>query len=277
MDLQCKLITHRNNQPHEQLPVPLYDTDCLGTLDDAVIPAVIEYAELQIAVMSDTGTGVFELPELEDYGLADASQDVQRFAFNRPYTLFSFEHGRERPSAQDVPLIPGYYTVKVHVTATTTKYGYWRVRPKDLSTPEWQTMRADVEQMVKGLARDYTRAARGRVRDQPGKSVAALLDDETTYLLSNEAKIRYAVEALRNNAKYRIDKTYTWIPAGGRGEIDQITMRKVSERPDKQGMLYAPTPLLAVRCGGESLAEVLPDAPGQVVPHTDGVRGGCGG
>jgi len=247
MDLQCSLIIGVYNNRH-RVDLKLYNEDCLLELSDSQIEIIPEYESFDILVTSDdSDTGYFELPELEDYDIQNrtgysGTDDNNKYSFNQHYCIYaySFENKKSSIDLQTVPLTPGYYTVRVIDSEGDVSFAYWYISPKELTTPEWQIMRDDVESMVKGLALDYSRQMRSKVRSIEGKSAPDALDNDTAFLIDHETKIRYAVETLRNEAKYQISKKYLWVVAGSKGEIDQRTIRKIGERPDKGGMFYSP-------------------------------------
>lgn len=247
MDLQCNLEVEFNNQKVRH-QLTLYPEDCLLELADEQIEVIPEYRAFDIMINAgNSNEGYFELPELVDYEIQNREDNVklndgESYNFNQRYCVFAnnWETSKSPTDLQTVPLTPGYYTVRVTLSTGEKLFAYWYVKPKELTTPEWQVMRDDVEQMVKGLALDYSRQMRSNVRNTQGAESRSILDDDTAFLVKKETRIRYAVETLRNEAKYQISKTYSWVPAGTRNEVDQQTIRKIGERPDKRGMLYAP-------------------------------------
>ncbi|KRL02387.1 hypothetical protein FC81_GL000731 [Liquorilactobacillus capillatus DSM 19910] len=217
-------------------------------LSEDQIESVPEYRPFDILITSgDSENGFFELPELEDYEIQNRrdyseSDDVNSYSFNQNYCIYtnSWEDKKSSVDLQTVPLTPGYYTVRVKENNGQTFFAYWYISPKELTTPEWQVMRDDVERMVKGLALDYSKKMRSKVKSIEGAHTMSILDDDTAFLVEQETRIRYAIETLRNEAKYQISKAYSWVSAGLKNEIDQQTIRKIGERPDKRGMLYTP-------------------------------------
>lgn len=247
MALQCSLVVGSGTQETTH-QLKLYREDCLLDLTDDQIESVREYGAFDIVVESDSlDDGFFELPELEDYDIQNQDEFVgadspESYRFNQRYCIYanSWQDKQSEIDLQTVPLTPGYYTVRITMKNGDELFAYWYVEPKELTTPEWEIMRDDVENIVKGLAVDYSRQMRSRVRSIEGSQARSVLDDDTAFLVGQESRIRYAVETLRNEAKYQISKAYTWTPAGSKNEIDQQTIRKIGERPDKRGMLYTP-------------------------------------
>ncbi len=235
MVLQCKLISGIKGT---QI-LNLYPTDCLNKLPDKEIVNIKEYEEFTISISANKNDiGYFELPELEDYKIGD---DGDKFKFNTNYNVFLYNHSSySRDSAQDVPLVPGYYTIHIRMENGEELFGYWNIIPKDVSILEWKIMRKDVEKTIKGLAMDYFTQMRNNVKVIRGDNLKDRLDDDISFIVKYEKRIKYSVERLRNEAKYRISKNYFWVPIGTKNEMDHQTMRKVGERPDKKGKIFSP-------------------------------------
>lgn len=247
MVLQCNLTKKiPRSKDKKTLKLKLYDKDCLLELTENQIESIPEYMPFDILITSDDSEqGFFELPELEDYeiqNLGDYSEsnDVNSYSFNQNYCIYGWNDPKSPIDLQTVPLTPGYYTIRIIEDNGQTLFAYWYISPKELTTPEWQVMRDDVEEMVKGLALNYSKKMRSKIKNVDGIHSKGILNDDTAFLVEQETRIRYAIETLRNEAKYQISKSYSWVPTGSKNEIDQQTIRKIGERPDKRGMLYAP-------------------------------------
>lgn len=249
MDSRCKLFVE-TDRPTSREALHLYTSDELYDLQDEDILAIPEYRSFTLTLeCQDTDQAYFCIPEMDDYDIDDRINNEELsenlvYKPNKEYNMFGFSTSRSSnmrisEKIQTVPLTPGYYTVEVF-SNDDVFYAYWRVITKDLNQEEWRSIRDDVESRVQGLAMDYTTYKRTQVRRLSHGAYKLYLDDDTSYLLNQNSKIRYAVEKLRNEAKFRINKTYNWVPAGSKNEIDQITMRKVGERPDKREQLYSP-------------------------------------
>lgn len=247
MGLQCNLKIRRGGS-QDTCQLKLYKEDCLLELTDDQIVNIPEYRPFDIIVNADiSDEGHFELPELIDYEIQSRDDYIstvtpEYYEFNHKYCIYanSWENQKNSVDLQTVPLTPGYYTIRISLNTDQIFFAYWYITPKELKVPEWKIMRDDVENMVKGLALDYSRQMRTNVRSTDERNTSKSLDDDIAFLLRQEKRIRYAVETLRNEAKYQINKSYSWIPAGVKNEIDQQTIRKIGERPDKRGSLYIP-------------------------------------
>ncbi|MCP9328867.1 MULTISPECIES: nuclease domain-containing protein [Liquorilactobacillus] len=247
MGLQCNLEVGTNGHK-KKCQLKLYSEDCLFELEDNQIEIIPEYKSFNIMIKADNSNiGYFELPELEDYEIQNREEYLESdkretYKFNKSYCIYA-SNRKDKESLinlQTVPLTPGYYTIHITLSSGKQFFAYWYISPKELTTPEWQIMRDDVETMVKGLATDYSRQMPSKIKSIVGADSRSILDDDSAFLVDQETRIRYAIETLRNEAKYKISKTYTWVPAGTKNEIDQQTVRKIGERPDKKGMLYTP-------------------------------------
>ncbi len=239
----CSLILQME-KPDSETVLKLYTSDELETLSDADIVEIREYQAFTILLKSENSDAYFCIPEVDDYDIPqrisnEAISDELIYLPNVRYKIFGFSQGRNPEIIQTVPLTPGYYTIRLY-TNDQWFFAYWRIIPKDLSQEEWQAIRDDVEAKVRGLAMDYTTRKRTQVRRLRGGKFELYLDDDTTFLIAQSSRIRFAVEKLRNEAKFRISKRYSWVPSGSSNDTDQLTIRKIGERPDKQNQLYSP-------------------------------------
>ncbi|WP_193323113.1 nuclease domain-containing protein [Schleiferilactobacillus harbinensis] len=238
----------QNKGQKYEASLKLYSQDVLTSIDQRDILSIPEYSYFDIQMSSSNSDDRFLIPELDDYSVDNrvaTSKSGAQFAYypNIAYILFSgsWNHQIESSKHQDVPLTPGFYTIQV-IHNNKSYFAYWQVVPKDLNDEEWKLMRRDVEDKVRGLALEYSVHKRNVVRAlELGQVGDNYLDDDTAFLLSQQSEIQFAVEQLRNEAKFRISKSYSWKPSGMKAEIDQTTMRMIVDRPDKKGSLYSPT------------------------------------
>jgi hypothetical protein len=226
------------------VPLIEYETDCLDELEASDICQVKEASPLSLTLESDDPTIFFSLPEFDDYRIKGSIEDKDRcdnliYPANQTFHILQYPNDANDQDAQTVPLAPGFYTIRIFCNEHWY-YAYWQVTAQHLNQEEWRTMRAEVENKVKGLSLEYAAQKRSHLRHLRDGSVSLYFDDDAEFLNREQSNIRLAVEKLRKDAKFQIKKEYSWVPAGSRAEIDHQTIRMIGERPDKRGQLYSP-------------------------------------
>ena len=236
MDSQSKLILFNCNEDYE---LKLYTEDNLKNLDTDDIIQIREFSELRL-LLNSNDSDYFEMPEMDDYFIPNriltGNNDHYKYQANDYFVLFSL---RKTEEAQVVPLVPGLYTIKSSIEKTIY-YSYFYVVPKDLSIPDWQTMKNELESAISGLAMDFVRRKNTEsVSDNISADDYSISITKIKLFLQREKEILFIIEKLRKEARYRIGKKYNWNPIGAKNLTDSMTIRKMGERPDKRGMVFS--------------------------------------
>lgn len=236
MDSRSNLILLNNETDHE---LELYDSDDLKNLNLANIIQVYEFSELDLLLEGEDGD-YFEFPEMDDYYIPNRISTVDgghyRYQANTNFSLFSL---RDSEQLQVVPLVPGLYTIKSFIGGGQY-YSYFNVVPKDLSIPDWQKMKDEVESVINGLAVDFFRRRNSEsVSDIIKNDNVSISMTKIKLFLQREKEIRFVIEKLRKESRYKISKSYHWEPIGAKNLTDSLTIQKMGERPDKRGMIYS--------------------------------------
>lgn len=236
MDSRSKLILFNCNTDYE---LKLYTEDNLKNLDPADIIQVREFSELDL-LLESIDSDYFEMPEMDDYFIPNriltGDDGHYKYQANDHFLLFSLRSPEE---AQVVPLVPGLYTIKSFIEKTIY-YSYFYVVPKDLSIPDWQTMKNELESTISGLAIDFVRRKNAEsVSDNIAADDSTISITKIKLFLQREKEILFIIEKLRKEARYKIGKKYNWKPIGAKNLTDSMTIRKMGERPDKRGMVFS--------------------------------------
>lgn len=236
MDSRSKLILLNCKTDHELV---LYTDDNLKKLDPADIIQIPEFSELDLLLESSNGD-YFEMPEMDDYfipnRISPGDDAHYKYQANEHFSLFSL---RDSEKLQVVPLVPGLYTIKSFI-GESSYYSYFYVVPKDLSVPDWQRMKDEVESAISGLAVDFVRRKNSEsVSDNTTEDDFSISITKIKLFLQREKEIRFITEKLRKEARYKIGKKYNWNPIGAKNIIDSSTIRKMGERPDRRGLVFS--------------------------------------
>lgn len=236
MDSQSKLILLNKGYDHE---LSLFSKDDLKKLDPKKIVQVLEFSELDL-LLEAGDDDYFEMPEIDDYFIPNRVEmedgEPYKYPANDNFSLFSYSSSEYQ---QNIPLVPGLYTIK-SIIKKKEYYSYFYVVPKDLTVPDWKQMKDEVESAVSGLAVDF-------YRRRNAESISnEIIDDDSSFsmtkikfLLQREKETRFVIEKMRKEARYKIGKKYTWEPLGAKNLTDSQTIRKMGERPDKRGMVFS--------------------------------------
>lgn len=221
------------------MEMPLYVSDNLEKLSLENIVEVLEFSELFV-LLDSSDTDYFEMPEMDDYYILDRQSPEKdghyKYQAKKKICLFSLNDPNHK---QVVPIVPALYTIKVYLGGVQY-YSYFRIIPKDLTIADWEVMRNEIEETISGLSFDFYR----RKNAQSLSNDLNLNELNTSItkiqlLLQNEKKIRFVIEKLRREAKYKISTQHHWENNGGKNYVDSETIRKMGERPDKKNMVFA--------------------------------------
>lgn len=230
MVLQSKLLLCTAGQ---KIVLEQYENNNLDDLNFDNIISIKEYSKLDITLDSEDNDDYFEIPELDDYYIENREEDYEnnRYMANQKYSIYDY-------NSQNVPLIPGVYTIKT-IKNKKILFSYFLIIPKDLSKPDWELMKQDIENTIRGLAIDFSQKKQIRQEITNIKEDISNFESKVNLFLNKEKELRFVIERLKKEAKYKINKKYHWEPLGAKNYIDSVTIRKMSERPDKKNMIYA--------------------------------------
>lgn len=233
MDLPFRLIVNTRVEQHDMKFFTL-ESDLEREMEQ--VPKIKEFETMQLSFLSKEYAKLF-IPELDDYDLKNRREDGGRLYFTpdkEKITIFSYEEEMQ------VPLIPGFYYLCVEQDGMRYFSGF-QIIPKDLEISEWNELKSDIEKRVVGLSVDFIK------RKKSDKKKSVLIEEDNlslfgkiNYLLEDIPKVMISLENLKKEARFKIKKDYRWQPIGSKALIDDETIKKMQERPDKKGFIYSP-------------------------------------
>lgn len=233
MDLPFRLIVNTSVEKHD-LKFFILESDLEREIEQ--VPKIKEFETMHLSFLSKEYAKLF-IPELDDYDLKNRREDGGRLYFTpdkEKITIFSYEEEMQ------VPLIPGFYYLCVEQDGARYFSGF-QIIPKDLEISEWNELKSDIEKRVIGLSVDFIK------RKKSDKKKSVLIEEDnlslfgkTNYLLEDIPKVMISLENLKKEARFKIKKDYRWQPIGSKALIDDETIKKMQERPDKKGFIYSP-------------------------------------
>ena len=152
---------------------------------------------------------------------------------NEPYTLFNNDY---------YPLIPGFYRIKITAQGADF-YSLIRIVPKQVTLEQWEWMRDELENTLKGLAQDLLpRHSGGRFSFHNPLPIQQL----QPYLILKQrfSSIMTALHDLFTKLNYQIEKSYKLVPEDRAMKIDEQTIRYHLQHPED--MNYLKTPIHSV-------------------------------
>ncbi|MED4455127.1 DUF2357 domain-containing protein [Metabacillus fastidiosus] len=140
------------------------------------------------------------------------------------------------------PLIPGFYRIKVEVR-NKSFYALIRVKPKQLFKEQWELMINEIEETLHGLAQDLVR--RNSNINTDGDSPIPTSFMRQWFLLNNhKSKILNAVEEIKKSPRHHILKKYELVPKALAKRIDGVSIKYMSQHPEKRDVFKEPKPIL---------------------------------
>lgn len=226
-DLPFQLSFQQYNRVVE---IDRFSTD--PDLDVEDVPELKENQELLLHFRSRDEEAQFYMDGLEvldeRFGL---EVDSHRMPFllpqEEPWPLF-------KHTDEYYPLIPGFYRIKV-ISQGVAWHTAVRIVPKELTVPEWETMRDELEAQLRGLAQDLIRKNMGL-----GDPLLQFLPPEHLFrflVINKHFRVMMAaLSDLRTRVNHRIRKSYRIVPANRAKSTDQETVRHRLTHPEETGL-----------------------------------------
>lgn len=125
-------------------------------------------------------------------------------------------------------MIPGYYEIKVE-SPTNIYYSWLRVVPKNLSIQEWEEMKNDIENTIKGLALEILERKIGYQDYEDGEKYKPDILNKTELFIKEASKIMNYLKLIDEQPKFEVQKEYKKIQSQ-RVQVDKksliLTARK---------------------------------------------------
>ncbi|MEW9053599.1 MAG: DUF2357 domain-containing protein [Neobacillus sp.] len=139
------------------------------------------------------------------------------------------------------PLIPGLYQMVV-LYDTKRYYSWIKVLPKQLEESQWERMKQEVEEELKGLARDFLLKKTGLSKRMEGISHGLL---ERFFIINNRfSSCMVVLSDFYRKVNYRIGKDYVLVPKEKSRLIDEKTIKHGVNHSKSEH--FAMTPVNAV-------------------------------
>lgn len=136
------------------------------------------------------------------------------------------------------PLIPGFYPIKIVVYGNNI-YSTLRIEPKQITHLQWEYMKDELENELKGLAQDFIRNKYGI-----GYSVLPVIPVHLLYqfelVMKNYNQILISLKDIELKPRYKLKKEYklTWISRAR--QLDERSLKYKLTHPDKNEIVSAP-------------------------------------
>jgi hypothetical protein len=136
------------------------------------------------------------------------------------------------------PYIPGIYQIKVQ--AQGKHYFTWiKVIPKQMSEDQWEYMKDEVENELRGLAQDFVRKSYGL--NQNASQLSPSTMRQFMIIEHRFPAIIAAITDLYRKINYSIDKEYHLVPKEKLRVIDEITIRHRVQHPESKHLIKTPS------------------------------------
>lgn len=141
------------------------------------------------------------------------------------------------------PLIPGYYQVKV-VIEEKSYYTLLRVRAKQVTEEQWETMRQEIEDTLHGLAQDMIRR---NLNLTGNEDIPIPITYMRQWLLLRNEKSRFlnAIEEIQRAPRYQIEKDSEIVPDALAKHIGEETIKFRSQHPEKKDVVKEAKPVIS--------------------------------
>jgi hypothetical protein len=153
---------------------------------------------------------------------------------DKPYTLFAYDVQQDY-----YPLIPGVYQITV-VVGNKQYYALYKVVPKQLSQVQWELMRDELENELRGLAQDLVRkhlsiGTHGSLERLPSQQLYRFL-----VILKHFPNVITALGDIAARANHRVRKQYRIVQEEKVRFLDEIGLRYEATHLNNQGWSKVP-------------------------------------
>ncbi|MGO0060598.1 DUF2357 domain-containing protein [Brevibacillus fluminis] len=224
-------------QDHQSAEVPFFFENESGACqqDDHSFVTVVENKRLYVHFQATDVNAKMYMDGLEVLPERSVELDEKGGVFlppsPEPILLFDYN--------DFYPLIPGKYMIKVQVDSRLY-YTILIVHPKQINTSQWELMRNEVENELRGLAQDFIRKNLGIGSSYMEKLPPRLL---MQFILIKRAFPAFmgALSDLYMKVNYRIKKEYRFVPTERAKMVDEETIRNRLRHPQYLESLKVPT------------------------------------
>ena len=135
------------------------------------------------------------------------------------------------------PLIPGYY--RIVVESHDRRYYSWvKILPKQMSETQWEIMKEEVDNEMKGLAQDIIMRKMGV--ETGNKVFSNHLLGQYLVIKNRFTSVMAALSDLYFKVNYRIHKKYVMKPKEKARIVDEVTIKYRLSHPENDHMLKTP-------------------------------------
>lgn len=234
MDLPFK-VTVKSTQKNAVLKFCPTLEEATSNID--TVEEIKEQNEFSILFSTEETDCYLCIPELDDYDILNRNKNENNEYYFLPN---STEYHIFKRNIQSVPLIPGIYQIVVKLQSKNF-YSCFKIIPKDLSIPEWEMLKEDLENKIYGLAVDFKkRKAKNNIQDKTSAQYNGNIWNKIDILLTDITMAKTSLESIKKTAKFSIQKNYSWEPVSIVKTIDLQTIKHYQSHPEKVGLLYSP-------------------------------------
>ncbi|WP_431811827.1 DUF2357 domain-containing protein [Lysinibacillus sp. FW12] len=239
MDTPCSLVfihsPSKEYRKEKKVSVFVDNKESIFSIPEDKIVEVTENVDLSVLFICSSSAkfymdGLDMLPEsqVESDNLGDV------YLPSSPTEQILFANG-EQNGYTYYPLIPGFYQVKVEIE-DKLYYTLLRVKPKQVTEEQWETMRKEIEDTLQGLAQDLVRKNLNLTSEEDVPIPITYM--RQWLLLRNEkSRLLNAIEEIQKAPRYQIVKDYEIVPDALAKHIGEETIKFRSQHPDKKDVI----------------------------------------
>ncbi|UJS27850.1 hypothetical protein L2Z53_00380 [Macrococcoides canis] len=222
------------NSKMDPIELPFYENVSSVFNDDpANVPYILEYYYLNILFLSENPLAKLYIDCL-DLNYTDRvliNENNERFIHPSEEEFPIIE---ESNSHIESILVPGYYQLKV-VDGNKTFYSGFEVRPKSLTKTQWMEMKEEIESILKGISLNYNR------KNLSSSLISQQYHHKIDYIKKMYKRYIDITKEIAMTPPYRLEKKYAWKEVIHNPIVDNKSIQKKLEKPEKHEHLYSPS------------------------------------
>jgi len=237
MDMLSKVVLNSEDKSQK---MHFTDNKSGDILSEEVSSHVIirEYYNLDLTFSSTFKDARLYLDGLEIIDNKNIQVDSSGKEFLKPsetaYQLFNYDN-----STIEKMLVPGFYQMTL-VENNQEYYAFFEVVPKSLSKPQWIAMKNEIEETLTGLSQSFNRKNLSSSQKNDLNQIYYKFD----YIKKMYKRYLKITRDLISSPEYRLEKRYEWKELNQNPTVDEKSIRKKLEKPDKQEAIYSPSRIL---------------------------------
>jgi hypothetical protein len=229
-------------------PIPITnfvtDESQIYQMDEKQFICVRENVDLSVRFKCDDPNAKLYMDGLDTLPARSVQQDEKGDIYISPSNeeIYLYKQNNRNQSTDDkedyYPLVPGNYQIRVELDGQIY-YSWFKVKPKQMTEEEWEVMKNEIEETLRGLAQELI-GKNSSISFYKNSPIPITVLRKLIIIKRDYYKWIQALQQICDNPRIQIKKEYSLIPTEKNPLIDEKTIRYHLRHPESKNHLYAP-------------------------------------